>query len=238
MKNIKYYYVLILISCNFSLAKAQMAAEANKTSVLNLQTDQYEIALSKYGDGKQNLSWEEGGKLFGMGGSLQDILEKLFDEFDWKVDKKWLRDNYYLRINYNSDSLSKQEVNKIFLQQLANTLSANVEKSKIKKVAICIDWASSKGNVALQKAQDRNSVNQIIKRNNELQINSVKLGDLDRLVNLNSAYNLIIENEVHSSYRFDFSFDIKTKDSFIKDLEGYGFQVNECEVEKIQVSLY
>ncbi len=238
MKNIKYYFVFILISFSFNHINAQMAEGASKESIINLQTDEYEILLSKYGDGKQNLGWEEGEKLFGMGGSLQEILEKLFDEFEWKVDKKWLSDNYHLRINYNSDSQSKQKINQIFLQQLANALGANVEKSKIKKATICIDWASSKGDGALQKAQDRNVMNQIMKRGNELQINSVKLHDLERLVNLNSAYNLMIENAGHSSNRFDFSFDIKTKNSFIKDLEGYGFQVNECEVDKIQVSLY
>lgn len=236
MKNIKFYSILILTICSFNRITAQTVEDATKESILDLQTKEYHIMLSKYNDGKQNLSWEEGEKLFGMGGSLQEILEKLLDEYEWKVDDKWLEDNYYLRINYKVDGISKQAVNQIFLRQFPEAIGANIEKSKIQKKAICMDFGSSDD--GLVKAKDKNAMNKIMKRGNDLKIHSVKLKDLERLLSLNSDYLIKMEEINPSSNRYDFNFNTKNEKELKADLSGYGFMVEDCEVEKILISIY
>jgi hypothetical protein len=236
MKNIKYFFVSILMIFSFNILNAQEAKDADKTKVIDLQTSDYEIIFTRYGDGKQNLSWEEGKKLFGMGGNLQVILEKLFSEYEWDVGDEFLNDNYYLRIYYKSENINKEEVNQIFLRQLPEAFGANIEKSKIQKNAICLGLGSSED--ALVKAKDRNATNKISRRGDDLKIHSVKLQDLERLLKLNTGY-LIKMEEIHtSSNRYDFDFNIKNEKKLMADLASYGFNVENCNVEKVQLRLY
>lgn len=236
MKNIKYYFVSILMIYSFSNLNAQEAKDANKSKVIDLQTADYEIIFSRYEDGKQNLSWEEGEKLFGMGGNLEAILEKLFPEYEWNVGKEFLSENYYLRIYYKSDTKSKQEVNQIFLRQLPNALGASMEKSKIQKQAICLQLGSSEN--AFVKAKDRNAMNKISRSGDDLKIHSVKLQDLKRLLMLNSDYLIKYEDAEISSDRYDFNFNIKNKKTLEDNLNSYGFEVSDCEIEKVLFRLY
>ncbi|HET8858840.1 hypothetical protein [Marivirga sp.] len=234
MKNIKFYFAVLFMICSIHYLNAQ--GGASKSKVIDVQTTEYDILLSQYVDGKQNLSWEEGEKLFGMGGNLQEILEKLFDEYEWKVDDKWLKENYHLRINYKAEGVSKSTVNQIFLRQLPDAIGANIEKSKIQKKAICVDLESSEED--LVKAKDRNAMNKIMRRGNDLKIHSVKLQDLERLLNLNANYLIKMDEVNPSSNRYDFEFNIENEKQLKASLSSYGLDVNDCEVEKTQVLLY
>jgi hypothetical protein len=57
------------------------------------------------------------------------------------------------------------------------------------------------------------------------------------LVTLNSSYILRMENLPLESNRFDFNLNIRSKAQLIRDLETYGFIVEECFVEKELVKL-
>jgi hypothetical protein len=189
----------------------------------NMATESKTLAGKK---GKSSLEWV---------GSLKAILEKLLSDYEWNVDNKWMGNNYYLRINYNSQTLSKGEINQIFIEQLPSAIGANIEKSKVKKEALCLSLESS--NMSLKEAVDRVAMNKIMRQGNDLKIHSVKLTDLAGLVTLNSSYILRMENLPLESNRFDFNLNIRSKAQLIRDLETYGFIVEECFVEKELVKL-
>ena len=237
MQKLQYYCLLIFTIFSFSKLNAQLAEQSSKTNLLKIQTEDYQIMFSELGDGKQNLSWEAGEKLFGMGGGLEEILQKLWSEYEWQVAEQWMDTKYYLRINYTTDQKSKQEVNQIFLQKLPEVIGANLERSRIKKDAICLHWSLS-DEEALNKAQDRTVINQIMKRTNELKINSVLLQDLTRLISSNTGFEIKMEGLMPSSSRYDFIFNVEDEKSLLSDLVDYGFKADQCEVEKTQISLY
>jgi hypothetical protein len=236
MKDFKYLFglhlLILLLITNVSAQTPTKAERAAEEVIFVSKTAQYEFTFVKFGDGFQDLSYSEGPSSLMVGGNLIEILTKLNPEYIWDIHRKHLSDNYQLKVNFYSIVESKESLIDDILNRISKYLGVDFRKEKVKLTRNCLLISNFE---KIDKLKSVHSGLRVRKSKSHLEIYSVRLENLVKILNDNLPYNFELTQPIRSLNHYDFNIPIKNEAQILGYFDNLGFGYKKCEYNTTKI---